>query len=261
MRVLRSLARRSRRLSANGGPRRSPAKRVRWGEDCARRRVSERNRRTTAALGAEMPQRSERDRVLAHGRGMRSLCRRCHASKPPRRPLSPATTPKPGAAPAAPGLLASATAHCSPLRGLLLGPAPLCCSPSARFAVRLLPASQSLLCCHASPAHDAVLSRSVCTSRPAGPSALRSVCSAARLSPLFATAQRFWAVTLRLCATRGFPSTRAGVQAASRPSPRPRSGPSPLRMTAQRFLFVSRETSIPIPLSPGFFPSFLGENG
>ena len=28
----------------NRGPRRSPAKRVRWGEDCARRRVSEANR-------------------------------------------------------------------------------------------------------------------------------------------------------------------------------------------------------------------------
>ena len=43
-------------------------------------------------------------------------------------------------------------------------------------------------------------------------------------------------VTLRLCATRGFPPTRAGLRAAARPCARPRSGPSALRITAQRFL-------------------------
>ena len=153
---LRVLARCSRRLSANGGPRRSPAQQAR-------------PRACTRARDAQL---------------VPTLSR----------------------------FEASATAHCSPLRGLLLGPAALCCSPSARFAVRLLPASQSLLgchaspmrharlpfdsgwCpgrfapfpspslrsipaahdgsallgCHASPAHDAVLSRSDCTSRPAG---------------------------------------------------------------------------------------------
>ena len=46
-------------------------------------------------------------------------------------------------------------------------------------------------------------------------------------------------VTLRLCATRGFPPTRAGLRSATRPCARPRSSPSALRITAQRF-FLSR---------------------
>ena len=41
-------------------PNRSPAERVRFGKDCARRRVSGRNRRAAAALGAEMEQGSGR---------------------------------------------------------------------------------------------------------------------------------------------------------------------------------------------------------
>ena len=77
------------------------------------------------------------------------------------------------------------------LRGLLLGPAgpvllAVCASPSAAAHD-----GSALLRCHASPAHDAVLSRSDCTSQPAALPGLRSVCSALRLSPLCATAQRF----------------------------------------------------------------------
>ena len=45
-------------------------------------------------------------------------------------------------------------------------------------------------------------------------------------------------VTPRLCATRGFPPTRAGLRAAVRPCARPHSGPSALRITAQRFSFI-----------------------
>ena len=61
----------------------------------------------------------------------------------------------------------------------------VCASPSAAAHD-----GSALLRCHASPAHDAVLSRSDCTSQPAALPGLRSVCSALRLSPLRITAQR-----------------------------------------------------------------------
>ena len=185
------------------GPRRNPAQRVRWGEE---------------------PQRRKRVLALARERAFHSLRRRCRCSWP----LSASALSRFVYAQRAASLrLGLVSVRCAALR-----------SPSLR-SIRAAHRASALLRCHASAAHNAVLSRSDCTSRPAALPGLRSVCSAPRLSPLCAAAQRVCVVTLRLCATRGFPPTRAGLRGAPHPCARPRSGPgSPARLSL-RFCVVT----------------------
>ena len=69
----------------------------------------------------------------------------------------------------------------------------------------------------------------------AAPPAASPVFSSPRFAvPLLSGASALRLVTLCLLATRGFPSSRAGLRAALRPSARPRSGPSALFATAPR---------------------------
>ena len=93
------------------------------------------------------------------------LC--CYASRPPRR------------------------GHCLPLRKKCRSAFGIACFFVCAVRCAAAPGRSALLHCHASAAHNAVLSRSDCTSRPAALPGLRSVCSALRLSPLYATPQRF----------------------------------------------------------------------
>ena len=81
--------------------------------------------------------------------------------------------------------------HCLPLRKKCRSAFGIACFFVCAVRCAAAPGRSALLHCHASAAHNAVLSRSDCTSRPAALPGLRSVCSALRLSPLYATPQRF----------------------------------------------------------------------
>ena len=97
---------------------------------------------------------------------------------------------------------------------------------------------------------DAAYSLRVLPSRLAALTGLRSVCSAARLSPLLTTAHRFCAVTLRLFATRSLLTASRKMPFRLPASPVFSSArfAVPLLPAAQRFLLVSRETFIRGPI-------------